>query len=214
MREQVEASGASVEEAIERALAELGAAEDEAEIEIVSEGPGTCVVRARLRSEREPAIEHDEPDDDLLNDQADAAEDFLNGLLDILQLEGEAAAEIEGSSIVVDMEGPNMGLLIGRHGATLEALQDLTRAVVLRSTENLPSLTLDIEGYRARQRAAIERRVRGIAAKVRKTGEHVALEPMTAYERKIVHTALAAFPEVATASEGEDPDRHIVIKPA
>ena len=153
------------------------------------------------------------PDDDTLNDQADAAEDFLNGLLDVLDMDGEAEAEIEGSGIVVEMAGPNMGLLIGRHGLTLDALQDLTRAVVLRVTGSFALLTLDIEGYRERHREILSRRARTAASTVLSSGVPQSLEAMSAQDRKIVHTALAEFAGVKTTSEGEDPERHVVILP-
>lgn len=155
-----------------------------------------------------------EPDDDLLDDQADAAEDFLNGLLDVLDLEGEAEADIEDDAIFVEIHGSDLALLIGRHGATLEALQELTRAAVQHQTQERARLLLDVGGYRDRQRELLERRARTAAARVRKTREAVALEPMNAYERRLVHTALVDFPGVTTVSEGEDANRHIVIKPA
>lgn len=150
-------------------------------------------------------------EDSLLDDQADAAEDFLNGLLDVWDMDGETTADIEDSSILVEMHGPDMALLIGRHGSTLEALQELARATVQHQSSARARLSLDIDGYRARQRSILERRVRSIATKVRDTGESAPLDPMPAYERKLVHNALADFRGVLTTSEGEDPERRIVI---
>jgi spoIIIJ-associated protein len=152
--------------------------------------------------------------DSLLDDQADAAEDFIHGLLDILDLDGDAQADIEGESILVDVDGPDMAVLIGRHGATLEALQDLVRAAVQQATSSHVRLTIDIDGYRDRQRELLERRVRGVAARVRREQQAQALEPMTSFERKVVHDCLADFEGVTTASEGEDPERFVVISPA
>lgn len=163
----------------------------------------------------EGAPEEDEASEDaLFNDQADSAEDFLNGLLDVLDMDGEAVAEIEGDAIVVDITGPDLGILIGRHGATLEALQEMTRAAVQHQTSARARLVLDVGGYRQRQREMLERRARAIAAKVCQGGRPVELEPMSAYERKAVHNALVSFPGVKTHSEGEDPDRRIVISPS
>ncbi|HJT37250.1 MAG TPA: R3H domain-containing nucleic acid-binding protein [Actinomycetota bacterium] len=153
------------------------------------------------------------PDDDLLDDQADAAEDFINGLLDALDMDGEAEADIADETIEVRVAGPDMGLLIGRHGSTLEALQELTRAAVQHQTASRARLVLDIEGYRDRQRAMHERQARATAAMVRKTRRPVELEPMTSFERKVVHSALADFDGVRTASEGDEPDRKVVIYP-
>lgn len=153
------------------------------------------------------------PEGDLLDDQADAAEDFIHGLLDVLDMDGEAEADIADDTIEVRIEGPDMGLLIGRHGSTLEALQELTRAAVQHQTASRARLVLDIEGYRDRQRSIVERHARAAAAKVRKTRRPIELEPMTSFERKAVHSALTDFEGVRTASEGEEPDRKVVIYP-
>ena len=154
------------------------------------------------------------PDEELEDAQADAAEDFINGLLDALDMDGEAEADIDEGTIFVDVTGPDMGLLIGRHGATLEALQELTRAAVQHQTEARARLTVDVDGYRERQRSILERRVRGIAADVLRDGTPVELEPMSAYDRRIVHSAVADIEGVATSSDGVEPDRYVVIRPA
>lgn len=154
-----------------------------------------------------------EPTEDLLDDQADAAEDFIHGLLDVLDMDGAAEADIADDTIEVRVAGPDMGLLIGRHGSTLEAIQELTRAAVQHQTASRAHLVLDIEGYRDRQRSIVERHARSVAANVRKTRRPEELEPMTSFERKVVHLALADFEGVRTASEGEEPDRKVVIYP-
>jgi spoIIIJ-associated protein len=151
---------------------------------------------------------------DLEDSQADAAEDFLNGLLDVLDMDGEAEADINDGAILVEMNGPDMAVLIGRHGATLDALQELTRAAVQHQTSSRARLTLDIDGYRERQQSILERKVRGLATKVRTEGRAISLDPMNAFERRVVHAALTDFPGVVTTSEGEDPERYVVIKPA
>lgn len=165
-------------------------------------------------TEAAPEDDGEELEGDLLDDQADAAEDFLNGLLDILGMEGDAQADIEDETIMVEIEGPDLGLLIGRHGATLDALQELTRAVAQHQTQERAKLVLDVGGYRERHRQMLERRARTAASRVRKTRQPESLEPMNAYDRRVVHTALVEFPGVVTTSEGEDPERYVVIKPA
>jgi spoIIIJ-associated protein len=155
---------------------------------------------------------NDASDEDLLDDQADAAEDFIHGLLDALDMDGEAEADIVDDAIEVRIAGPDMGLLIGRHGSTLEAIQELTRAAVQHQTSSRARLVLDIEGYRDRQRSIVERHARA-AATVLKTRRPTELEPMTSFERKVVHSALSEFEGVRTASEGEEPDRKVVIYP-
>jgi len=109
---------------------------------------------------------------------------------------------------------PELALLIGRHGATLEALQEVTRAAVQRQVGGRAFVNLDVEGYRARRREILERRARSAAAKVRRSGKAQALEPMPAFERKVVHDALTRFNGVETTSEGEEPNRRVVISPA
>lgn len=153
--------------------------------------------------------------DDLADDQADVAEDLLNGLLDILDMDGEASARIdEDESITVEIEGEDLALLIGRHGATLDALQELTRAAVQQATDARTRLIVDVGGYRERQQDVLERKARKVAADVRRTGRAVHMEPMSSFERRLVHTAVLEMDGVATTSEGEGPDRHVVILPA
>ena len=154
-------------------------------------------------------------DEDLLDDQADAAEDFVNGLLDVIGFDGDAEADFgDDDLIIVNVSGPDMAVLIGRHGATLEALQDLTRAAVQHATQERAFLMVDIEGYRERQRERIESQAIRAAERVTSSGRPTRLEPMTSYERKIVHDTLAEFAGVQTVSEGEEPERCIVIRPA
>lgn len=229
MSEGVVASGRTVEEAIDRALEMLGATDDEVEVQILTEEGGLqergeAKVRVRLRDERteedlalaREAEEHAAPavDEGELRAQADAAEDFLDGLLDAMDLDAEVSATITPQAAHVELAGPELGLLIGRRGSTLEALQEVTRASVQRQLGQRAWINLDIEGYRARRRVLVERRARSSAARVRKSGRPLALEPMSAYERKIVHDSLADFRGVRTSSEGEGLDRHVVISPA
>jgi len=162
----------------------------------------------------ESAEEQISPADELLDDQADAAEDFIAQVLTALDLEGEAVADIEGEWIYVEVTGPEMGVLIGREGATLEALQELTRAAVQQKTSAFSRLMVDIEGYRDRQQSRLEREARSAAARVIKEGEAYSMDPMSSYERKLVHDTIAEIEGVTTSSEGEGPDRHVVVFPA
>ncbi|HEX9776052.1 MAG TPA: R3H domain-containing nucleic acid-binding protein [Actinomycetota bacterium] len=157
-----------------------------------------------------------EPDEDtLLNDQADAAEDFLNGLLDILDMDGEAEASFaEDDTILLNIGGPDLAVLIGRGGATLDAIQDLTRSAVQHASGSRVRLILDIGGYRARLRERLEERARATAQQVVDEGRAARMEPMSAFDRRIVHQVLADFPGVRTSSEGDDPDRRVVVSPS
>lgn len=235
MSDAVEASGPTVEEAIDRALEMLGATDDEVEVQILSEG-GDMVrrdearVRVRMRDERshedlayaaEDDLDEgeDEEDEDFeppaeLTEQAGLAEEFLRGLIGTMGLEAEITASAGREAVRAELFGPELALLIGRHGSTLEALQEVTRAAVQRRYSTRALVNLDIEGYRARRREILERRARSAAAKVRRSGKPQALEPMPAFDRKVVHDALSRFGGVETTSEGEEPNRHIVIRPA
>lgn len=163
----------------------------------------------------QPASPEGAPERDYLDDQADAAEDFLNGLLDELDMGGEAEADIEDDgNIAVRLDGDDFAVLIGRGGATLDALQDLTRAAVHTKTGERALLTLDITGYRDRQKARLEERALEVAAAVRSSGQPVSLEPMSSYERLVIHQALADEDGIVTSSSGEEPERFVVVSPA
>jgi spoIIIJ-associated protein len=232
MSDAVEVSAPTVEEAIDRALELLGATDDEVEVQILSEG-GDMVrrddakVRVRLRDERSQEELAYASDDDYedeedegfvpdpeLQEQAAAAEVFLRGLLETMGLEAEVTASAGRDAAHADLSGPELALLIGRHGLTLEALQEVTRGAVQRRVASRAQVNIDVEGYRARRRGVLERRARSAAAKVRRSGKAIALEPMSSFERKVVHDSLSRFGGVSTTSEGEEPNRHIVISPA
>lgn len=229
MSEGVVASGRTVEEAIDRALEILGATDDEVEVQILSEESaglerGEAKVRVRLRDERTEedlamAREvHEEAEAPIaaeeLGGQAEAAEEFLQGLIEAMDLDADVSTSLTSQAALLELTGEELGLLIGRRGSTLEALQEVTRAAVQRRTGQRAWINLDIEGYRARRRVIVERKARSVAARVRKSGRPQELEPMSAYERKIVHDSLADFRGVRTSSDGEGQERHVVISPA
>ena len=231
MTEAVEASGKTVEEAIDRALEILGATDDEVEIQILSEGGDMVTrddarVRVRLRDERGPEVASEYDDDDDYDDVEDdfepdaqieanarRAEEFLRGLLQTMGLEAETDAYAGRDAAYVELLGTDLALLIGRHGSTLEALQEITRAAVQRQVESRAVVNIDVEGYRARRREILERRARSAAAKVKRSGKPQALEPMPAFDRKVIHDALTRFRGVQTSSEGDEPNRRVVISP-
>jgi len=129
--------------------------------------------------------------------------------VDIAQVEGTAYVEIWA-----DNEPDSLGVLIGKHGATLEAIQELTRTVVYRRSGERCLVLVDVEDYRKRRRAQILRRAREVARRVRQSGREEALDPMNAYERKLVHDAIAQLGGLQTESEGEEPTRRVVIRKA
>ena len=214
--QDVERSAASVEEAIDAALSELGASEQEVDVQVMQEprsgflgiGSQQAVVRVRRRAAEEEISEEE------LDDQADIAADFMEGLLDRLGLDADVETNLEDGAMYVDVwgDGEDMGVLIGRHGATLDALQEIVRAVVQRRSEGRCRVLIDVEDYRKRRRAQLASKARESARRVSKTGRDERFEPMNAYERKIVHDAAASVGGVETFSEGEEPDRRVVIR--
>ena len=149
-----------------------------------------------------------------LEEQADAAADFLDELLARMDIDAIAEPNPQGSHMYVDIvDGPeeDMSLLIGRHGQTLEAIQELTRMAVSRKLDTRVRVIVDIEDYRKQREARLEDRARELAQRVAETGNEEELEPMNSYERKLVHDAAADVDGVETVSRGEEPGRYVVI---
>ena len=150
-----------------------------------------------------------------LEEEGDVAADYLEELLDIADIDGDIDIEVRAGRTYISIlseEDANEPLraLIGQDGETLEALQELTRLAVLTSTGNRSRLVLDITGYRAGRAGELQRIAEDAVARARESGEDVALEPMSAYERKLVHDAVAAL-GLHSESEGEGSRRHIVV---
>ncbi len=150
-----------------------------------------------------------------LQEQAEVAREFLEGLLESYGLEGSVDTRVIDDETVEVAANGDLGILVGPKGSTLAALQDVTRTVVQR---NFPSRTdrilVDVAGYREKRAAALQRFSRQVADEVMASGEERALEPMSPADRKVVHDSVNAIDGVATRSEGEDPSRYIVISPA
>ena len=152
-----------------------------------------------------------------LEEQADAAADFLDELLVRMDIDAIAEPNPQEGHMYVDIvDGPeeDMSLLIGRHGQTLEAIQELTRMVVGRRLDQRVRVIVDIEDYRKRREARLEEHARDLGERVRETGQEEEFEPMNPYERKLVHDAVSAIEGVETESRGVDPERYVVIKPS
>lgn len=142
------------------------------------------------------------------------AQGFLQELTTLMGLSiSISLAKDEEGHVFATMDGDPQGILIGRRGETLDALQYLTSLHVNKGREDYIRVTLDSEGYRAKREEALIRLANRLANRARKTGRRVSMEPMNPYERRIFHSALQAAPGIATHSEGEEPNRHIVITP-
>jgi spoIIIJ-associated protein len=147
-----------------------------------------------------------------LEREGDIAADYLEELLDIADLDGDLDMDVEGDRAAVSIVGADLAQLVGRDGEVLEALQELTRLAVYRETGERSRLMLDISGHRADKRRRLEKLAGEKIADVRATGERVELEPMSAFERKVIHDAVAAA-GLTSESEGVEPRRFVVILP-
>ncbi len=167
----------------------------------------------------EPTEPGERSEDDALIDLADLeqegeiAADYVEGLLDIADLDGDIDMDVEGNRAVVSVVGATLDELVGRRGEVLEALQELTRLAVHRQTGERAKLMLDVGGYRARRRAELTEVGRDAANEVKHSGTPKELAVMTPFERKIVHGAVADA-GLRSESEGEEPNRRVVVYPA
>jgi spoIIIJ-associated protein len=143
---------------------------------------------------------------------AQAAHEFLAGLLEAADLEAEVVASVNGGSAVVEITGESMGVLIGRRGQTLDAVQELTRTAIQHRLKARVRVMVDIGGYRARRQASLAEYATAMAERAKARGTEIELEPMSAYERKIVHNAVADVPGAGSYSEGEEPQRKVIIR--
>jgi spoIIIJ-associated protein len=163
--------------------------------------------------ERQDAREQAPASDAELFRQSEIAADYVEGLLDILDYDGDIEELVSSGRPVVEVVGGRLQALVGQRGATLEALQELTRLAVFRQTGSPSRLLLDVGGYRANRRKELGAVARNAVEKVKEYGEPVRLEPMSAFERKCVHDVVNALDGVESESEGVEPSRRIVVRP-
>lgn len=158
----------------------------------------------------------DEPDDERESATpeaiAEVAQEFLEGLLKAMGLEAESQASVQDGRAVIDVSGADLGILIGRRGQTLDALQEVARTAVQRRLRSHVRLLVDVERYRARRRASLADYAQAMANRAKERGTEIELEPMNAYERKIVHDAIADVDGASSFSEGEEPQRKVIVR--
>lgn len=148
-----------------------------------------------------------------LEAEGDVAADYLEELLEIADLDGDIDMDVEGDRATVSIVGAALPQLVGHNGEVLEALQELTRLAVYRETGERSRLMLDVSGHRAGRRTTLEADAAEVAARVKESGEPVSLKPMSPFERKVVHDAIAAA-GLRSESEGVEPKRYVVVLPA
>jgi spoIIIJ-associated protein len=148
-----------------------------------------------------------------LEQEGDIAADYLEELLDIADLDGDLDMDVEGDRAAVSIVGADLSQLVGARGEVLDALQELTRLAVYRETGERSRLMLDISGYRAQKREELIKLAEETVAQVKESGESASLDPMSPFERKVVHDAVAAA-GLSSESEGAEPRRFVVVLPA
>jgi spoIIIJ-associated protein len=166
------------------------------------------------RPPRRTSRDRDEPvEPQMVEEDTERAGDFLEGLLDALDVDGDITTWVDEVGGHIDLEGSDLDILVGPNGETLDALQELTRLAVLRQSKRRVRLLIDINGFRARQREQLISVVNAAAEQVIRDRADHEFQPMTPAERKIVHDAVAALEGVRTESLGEEPNRRVVIRP-
>jgi spoIIIJ-associated protein len=221
----VEVSGRTVDEAIERALEELGAARDEVETQVLTEGSrgilGLGAEEARVKvTLAEPAEYAEEEGEELQAQRREVSEIATDVLEDLLRHMGvKATVTVRDDAggpalpVVLDVEGDDLGILIGRQGETLRDLQYITRLIISRKVQHWVNVLVDVGGYKRRRERVLTELALRMAERVVAEGRPVSLEPMPAHERRIVHLALRDHEFVTTESTGEGRRRKVVILP-
>lgn len=165
-------------------------------------------------SENDVVEEKPEPSVNLLDQEGEAAADYLEGLLDIIDVDGDIEIEVDGRRAFVSVLEANPGELahlVGEDGEVLDALQELSRLAAARDTGERSRLMLDIAGFRAGRKAELEQVAKDAVAEARRTAAPIRMAPMTPFERKVVHDVIAAE-GLVSESEGEEPERFVVVR--
>lgn len=244
MAEVIEKTGKTVEEAFKAALEELGVTEDKVEMTVLEEpqkklfgllGSKPAKIRVEVKEQQpvaacQPAVEEEKTvaaaaaaaavtnevfDSAAAAGQLEKGKDFLANIFRLMGLEVSITTTELENGVKFNLNGENLGILIGKHGQTLDALQYLTNLAANRGiTENKVRIIIDIEDYRTRREETLVNLANRLAEKARRTGRKIMLEPMNRHERKIIHMALQGRDKIRTYSAGDEPYRKVVIEPS
>ncbi len=204
MAEYIQISAKTVDEAVTKALIELGITSDKLEYEILEKGSAGF-----LGIGSKPAVIKARKKLDVIGE----GREFLEKVFQNMQMDVTIDVEFDKEEKVVNinLSGAEMGVLIGKRGQTLDSLQHLVSLVINKNSDEYLRVKLDTENYRERRKTTLEHLAKNIAYKVKRTKRSMALEPMNPYERRIIHSALQNDNYVFTKSEGEEPFRHVVV---
>jgi spoIIIJ-associated protein len=237
MTRQIESQGPSLEAALVHAIADLVDCDAE-KVELDLSAPGLAELRGRVRLDleiepapAEHAAEASETDAEVeaepeavdveevvisaeeLDEEAESAADFLEGLLDAMDLPGDLRIRVKDEHAEVEITDVGSGALIGRRGQTLEAVQELVRCALQRRFERRSRVQVDVEGYRARRLEKLIEKAEEAIDEVLDSGEPERLEPMDVFERKVIHQLVAEVDGLSSRSQGREPGRRVVIEP-
>jgi spoIIIJ-associated protein len=201
----VEKAGKNVDEAVDLALKELAASIDDVEVEILEESSKGILGLLMVKQARVKVT--------LKENALQRASILLKNIFQTMDLDVTTDISENEKAVFVNLEGPDLGILIGRRGETLDALQYIVNLSVNKNQETRKKIIIDIEGYRSRREKTLEKLALKLADKAKQRGRNVVLEPMSSQERRIIHTALQGRDDIFTFSEGEDPYRKIIISP-
>lgn len=202
--EYIQISAKTVDDAITEALIQLGVTSEQLEYEVIEKGSagflGINSKKAIIKARKKETLE-------------DKVRSFLDEMFRTMNMEVviELTYDEASRNMDIELKGTDMGILIGKRGQTLDAIQYLVSIVANKDSEEYIHVKLDTENYRKRRRETIENLAKNLAYKVKRTKKAVTLEPMNAYERRIIHSALQSDKYVSTYSEGEEPYRHVVV---
>lgn len=223
----VEKSARTVDDAVAQALQELGVTANQVKVEVLEEPRAglfgllarNALVRVTVRVQTPvPPVPPAQPGPARsvaaanAEGRAERVQQFLMDVCRAMEMRVQLEVRETAETLHVDVSGEEAGLLIGHHGQTLDALQFLSNLVAAKEGTG-PRVVLDVEGYRRRREETLTRLAERLADRVQRSGERVALEPMSAHERRVIHMALAEHGAVTTSSEGEEPNRRVVILP-
>ena len=212
----VEKTAKTVDEAVELALIELNIKKENAKIEVLEEpskGFLGLIGSKDAKVKVEEIIEKVVEEKSNIEDDKKKAYGFLRNVLDAMDMKAEIKIKEDSNNLNIDFIGPRMGIIIGRRGQTLDALQYLSALVVNKDKgrDNYTRVILDTENYRKKREETLIRLAKRLAGKAVRTNRRVELEPMNPYERRIIHFTLQDYPGVITYSEGEEPYRKVII---
>ncbi len=211
-----EFTGKTVEDAIEKGLAELNLAREDVEIRVLEEGKkklfGSIPAKVEIGVPEAEVVE-EKMEENTEETDGERAVAFLGGLFEILNIEAVSQLVSEDKKIEINIVAANSQSVIGKHGAMLDAIQTLAGAVANKGRDDYKRVVVDCENYRESREATLNRLAENLASKAIRLGKKIKLEAMNPYERRIIHAALSEYEGIKTESEGKEPNRYVVIVP-